>query len=1736
MFNKNKFLCFFYSFALLVLTACSGDNSGFPKSECGGDANPCTAYPVELLITPENIQVSANTSFSYRAIAIFSDESQQDVTENTSWESSDITVATITSLGLATTDKTGVINVSAVFAPKVAGQSSVSAQTTLTVSEASLVALELSPFQYEALIGLTVAYQAVAIYDDGYQLDITQLAEWQSDDELIAQVSNNVTTKGQAIANAVGKTNIKVKFAQLTNEAQLLVLDVEPVKMVISPGNAQVPLDTSVQYQAHVLLADDRAIDVTLYTDWTLDNSNLGTFNKTDVFTGTQQGQTNVNAEFTYGNISFTESQPVTVTAPQVQRLLILPQNESFPSGSQGRYQALAYFSDGQVVDVTENSLWQLSDDIGVIVASGENSGFATANNVGQSKVSAQFSGLTSETSVTVTQAVIVELVIIPVNYTTPAGTQLTYHATARFSDQSTQDASELGIWNSSDATIANIGTTGTFAGVANAVAPGETQICIDYLELSACTELAVTSAIVTALQITPVNVQVPLGTDGQYQATAFFSDDTRQDVTAIASWSSANESITSIIPKGIFAGYARSNSLGNTTITASYDGVQSTTEITITDAELSQLIISPVNVSLAAGNSQAFTVYGLYTDSSSKNLTNQANWQGSDDSIAYVNQQGIAKSATAGEITVMATVQDKQISAKLTVTSAELTRIAVTPQRISVAAGNDRQLLATAYFSDLTTRNITNELTWYSDDAAVATVVANGMQGGLVSGIAFGTTKVTASFQDMTDTAFIEVTAALLDKVTISPKTSTAPVGINQQFELTAIFSDNTTLNVTNAASWQSLQPNDATVNNQGLVTTHNTAVVTVSGNYQGLSDSAMLTITEAIITDVQVSPLSVTVPKGTNGHFIATAFYSDGQTSDVTQQALWQSNDNSIVSVIAIGINAGDGYAQNVGSTQVSATFSGLTRASEVTISDAVLKELKLTPEQDASYVGGNTQYTVFGVFSDDTSKDLTLDVSWSSTAPQIASVSQQGLVTGGSVGDVIITASFVGKTSNNGYLTISEAIVERLVVHPSVQSVAKGQKVEFLAHAYFSDDSNKNVTNSASWTANDSEIASHNSNGVFQTLATGITDISAAYKGKSSTGNLEVTGAILEQLTIAPIMATIVLDETINFQAFGIFSDQSSQDLSNDVFWQIDDAIASIDSVGKVTGAIVGQTLVRASLQGQMVEATLTVNEKDISYISVVPIVKVSNIGDNIQYVARAIHPDSSTTEISQLATWLSSNPEKADIITAGENGGLATAKSTGLTSITANYKGKSGSSELEVLRPDPVITELLIEPSNIDIIINTQEQLTAFAIYDNDMSTRTDVTDATQWSFDDDSFAVFSTPGKVVATAVGSTFIVASYQGKTQRTALNVRDDTVETITVSPNSVKVPVNSKGRFTAMANYISGISEDVTEQATWSSLKPDIVHLVTSGENGGQATAISVGSTPISANFKGKSDSVFVTVLGPDILSVYIEPQIIELEEGQRIEVKAYAEIANESPLDITADGDWISDDIAQISGAGSSNVYLNGISAGDTTLIFSYQSMQAQASVKVTSLKLESIQITPDYFVAPQDFNIDYIAIGHYEGGVTRDITELVTWGVDDTDIANISEQGGIMITKNIGETRVFATLNNITADTYIEVSYFALYRIIIEPDPIIMQVGQTLQFKCTAVYRLIDDDEFKQTFDITDSAGWKLNFSSPVGGFIGQGLFEATATGGNEVNCLIDNGDGSSTFGKAKITVN
>src|SRR4029077_89180 len=79
------------------------------------------------------------------------------------------------------------------------------------------------------------------------------------------------------------------------------------------------------------------------------------------------------------------------------------------------------------------------------------------------------------------------------------------------------------------------------------------------------------------------------------------------------------------------------------------------------------------------------------------------------------------------------------------------LTSIAVTPANPTVPKGLTQQFTATGTFSDSSTQNLTNQVTWASATTSVATISnASGTQG-LATAVGQGTSTISATLNGVT-------------------------------------------------------------------------------------------------------------------------------------------------------------------------------------------------------------------------------------------------------------------------------------------------------------------------------------------------------------------------------------------------------------------------------------------------------------------------------------------------------------------------------------------------------------------------------------------------------------------------------------------------------------------------------------------------------------------------------------------------------------------------------------------------------------------------------------------------------------------------------------------------------------------------------------------------------------------------------------------------------------------------
>jgi hypothetical protein len=111
------------------------------------------------------------------------------------------------------------------------------------------------------------------------------------------------------------------------------------------------------------------------------------------------------------------------------------------------------------------------------------------------------------------------------------------------------------------------------------------------------------------------------------------------------------------------------------------------------------------------------------------------------------------------------------------------LTSIEVEPETASIVIGSTQQFTATGIYSDGSTADLTESVTWESSNETVATIT---IALGLATGVYEGTATITASLDTLSDTAELTVTAAPSQptvNVNISMDTDSRPAGRKNVF-----------------------------------------------------------------------------------------------------------------------------------------------------------------------------------------------------------------------------------------------------------------------------------------------------------------------------------------------------------------------------------------------------------------------------------------------------------------------------------------------------------------------------------------------------------------------------------------------------------------------------------------------------------------------------------------------------------------------------------------------------------------------------------------------------------------------------------------------------------------------------------------------------------------------------------------------------------------------------------------
>ncbi len=636
--------------------------------------------------------------------------------------------------------------------------------------------------------------------------------------------------------------------------------------------------------------------------------------------------------------------------------------------------------------------------------------------------------------------------------------------------------------------------------------------------------------SVLLSIAVTPANPSIPKGTTQQFTAIGSYSDGSIQDLTGSATWVSSNPSVATITAGGLASGVAQ----GTSQINATFGGVTGSTSLTVGPATLLSIAVTPANPSIAKGTTQQFSATGSYSDGSTQDLTNGVSWSSSNLSVATITSDGLANGGAQGAAQISAS-SGVTGSTTLTVATAALVSIAITPANPSIPKGTTQQFTATGTYTDGSTQNLTSSATWASSSPAVATISA----AGLATGAAQGTSQISATSGGVTGSTTLTVGPALLLSIAVTPANPSIPKGTTRQFIATGTYSDASTLDITSSVTWVSSNPAVATITVAGLATgatqgtsqvsassagviswaSSNTSVATVtsgglatgiaqstseiSASSGGVTGSTTLAVGPATLVSIAVTPANPSMPKGSTQQFTAAGTYSDGSTQNLTNSVTWTSSSTSIATITSGGLATG--AAQ--GTSQISASSAGVTANTTLTVGPAVLVSIAVTPANRSIPKGTTQQFTATGTYTDGSTLDVTSSASWVSSTISVATITAGGLATGAAQGTSQISATSAGVTGSTT-LTVGPAALVSITVTPASQTVKIATKVQYTATGKYTDGSSQNLTSSVTWTSSTTSVATITSVGLATALKQGNTTISATSGSIVGSTPLKVT----------------------------------------------------------------------------------------------------------------------------------------------------------------------------------------------------------------------------------------------------------------------------------------------------------------------------------------------------------------------------------------------------------------------------------------------------------------------------------------------------------------------------------------------------------------------------------------------------------------------------------------------------
>lgn len=580
---------------------------------------------------------------------------------------------------------------------------------------------------------------------------------------------------------------------------------------------------------------------------------------------------------------------------------------------------------------------------------------------------------------------------------------------------------------------------------------------------------------------------------------------------------------------------------------------------------------------------------------------------------------------------------------------------------------------------------------------------------------------------------------------------------GETREVVVTATFSNGRTLDVTKSTILSTADPGIASVD-AAMLNGLTPGSTTLTAMYEGLATTAQVVVAAPppVLTGIHLDQMYYEIPAGLTKRVTVTATYSDNSVQDVTSLAMYHIEDSTMATVDESGMIRGlvPGY------TSLTVIYQEQQITVTVIVSEAVATSLSLDKPVYQTAIGLNRIVMVNAVFSDGSVRNVSGEVDYLTTDPQIATVDSYSNITAVAPGITTLIVSYQGQTAT-AQIVVEKNYVTGLELDAREYSVIAGLFKKITVTAIYSDGERREVTNVATYEILDPAVASV-SEGKIQGLAPGYTVLIAQYQGSSATAMVYVDPPIITSIRLDATRYSILEGSTREITVTAIYSDNSVQDITGSAGYLTDDpAIAIVEEPGKIKGLAPGSATLTVFYQDQTVTALIQVGPVNSSppvLTAILPQASQYEIPKGLKehVTVTATYSDNSVRDITGMATYQMKNTLIAVVDAAGFVKGLA----PGATVLTVSFGGQTVTVEIVVQKP--VLMGISLEPVNITVPVGAKKKISVRGTYSD--GSRRNLTGKAAYQISDPRLAVVDKNGMIKGLAEGSAMITITVEGK------------------------------------------------------------------------------------------------------------------------------------------------------------------------------------------------------------------------------------------------------------------------------------------------------------------------------------------------------------------------------------